>query len=269
MNEMRLIAAIALAAALLIAPAGVAALDDSKYPDMKGQWDRVGPPNWTPAGKPPFTPEYQAVYEANRADMANGGAGGVPSQYCFPQGMPMMMNIYDPMEIVVTPDVTYVLISHVNDSYRRIYTDGRDWPAEDEYEPTYAGYSIGRWVDEDGDGKYDVLEIETRHFRGMRAFESTGLPLHRGNQSVIKERIYRDKAEPDTLYDDITVIDEALSEPWTLHKKGVRDSKRRPIWASDVCPEGNAMIRIGKDAYWTVNGLLMPLLKGQAPPDLR
>jgi hypothetical protein len=51
--------------------------------------------------------------------------GGVISQYCFPQGMPMMMNLYDPMEVVITPEVTYILISHVNDSYRRIYTDGR------------------------------------------------------------------------------------------------------------------------------------------------
>jgi hypothetical protein len=40
--------------------------------------------------------------------------------------MPMMMNLYDPMEILVTPKTTYILISHVNDSYRRIYTDGRD-----------------------------------------------------------------------------------------------------------------------------------------------
>ena len=65
MNDTQLMAAIALTAALLIAPAGAAVSDDSKYPDMKGQWDRVGPPNWTPAGKPPFTPEYQAAYEAN------------------------------------------------------------------------------------------------------------------------------------------------------------------------------------------------------------
>jgi hypothetical protein len=52
MNDTQLMAAIALTAALLIAPAGAAVFDDSQYPDMKGQWDRVGPPNWTPAGKP-------------------------------------------------------------------------------------------------------------------------------------------------------------------------------------------------------------------------
>ena len=37
-----------------------------------------------------------------------------------------MMNLYNPMEIIVTPDTTYILMSHNNDVYRRIYTDGRD-----------------------------------------------------------------------------------------------------------------------------------------------
>jgi hypothetical protein len=40
------------------------------------------------------------------------------------------------------------------------YSDGRDWP--NEIKPTYGGYSIGKWVNEDGDGRYDVLEVETR-----------------------------------------------------------------------------------------------------------
>jgi hypothetical protein len=51
--------------------------------------------------------------------------------------MRAIMNLCDPMEIVVTQDTTYILISHINDSYRRIYTDGRDWPAEGECEPSY------------------------------------------------------------------------------------------------------------------------------------
>jgi hypothetical protein len=113
------------------------------YPDWSGQWVRVGNPNWVQAGGPkaPLTPEYQKVFEANRADLAAGGIGGVLSTFCIPQGMPMMMNIYDPMELIITPKITYLLISHVNDSYRRIYTDGRDFPADPEL--NYAGYSIG------------------------------------------------------------------------------------------------------------------------------
>src|SRR5215831_12434040 len=122
--------AIALTASLVFFVAGACAYDESKYPDMKGQWVRVGNPNWAPAGapRPPLNREYQAIFDAQRKEMVAGDPGNVPSWYCLPQGMPMMMNMYDPMEIVVTPEITYILISHVNDSYRRIYTDGRGWP---------------------------------------------------------------------------------------------------------------------------------------------
>jgi hypothetical protein len=33
----------------------------------------------------------------------------------------------------------------------------------------FAGYSIGKWVDEDGDGRYDVLVVETRNMKGPRS----------------------------------------------------------------------------------------------------
>jgi len=61
--------------------AGARAAEDSKYPDWRGQWVRVGNPNWVQPGGPkaPLTPEYQKVYDANRADLANGGVGDVPS----------------------------------------------------------------------------------------------------------------------------------------------------------------------------------------------
>ena len=250
----------------------VQAFDESKYPDFKGQWSRVGAPRWLERGKKaPLTAEYQARYEAILADQKEGGTGNWPSTFCIPQGMPAMMNLFDPMEIVVTPETTYILISHINDSYRRIFTDGRDWPAPEEVEHTYAGYSIGKWVDEDGDGKYDVLEVETRYFTGPRAFESTGLPLHDDNKTITKERIYLDKDDPaGVLWDDITVIDNALTRPWTLHKKAVRTKTPRPVWNYDVCSEHNAQVRIGREAYFlSADGFLMPMKKDQPPPDLR
>jgi hypothetical protein len=262
--------AFALAFALIHSAAN--ALDDiSKYPNLKGQWQRASPNRWESAtNKAPLTPEYRAVYEANLKEMAAGAPGDMPSWYCIPQGMPMMMSLYDPMEIVVTPDITYVLISHVNDSYRRIYTDGRGWPAEGEYEPTFAGYSVGKWVDEDGDGKYDVLEVETRLFKGPRVYDGSGLPLHHDNQSVIKERIYLDKADRNTLFDEITVFDHALTQPWSVTKKARRDLKPKPFWQTAVCAENNSMVRIGKEPYYmSQDGYLMPVKKGQRPPDLR
>jgi hypothetical protein len=266
------IAAIALVAALLATLPAARAFDETKYPDLKGQWVRVGNPNWAPAGapRPPLTPEYQAVFDANRAEMAAGGPGDVPSWYCLPQGMPMMMNIYDPMEIVVTPEITYILISHVNDSYRRIYTDRRDWPGEGEYELTYAGYSIGKWIDEDGDGRYDMLEVETRLLKNPRTYDASGIPFHKDGKTVIKEQIYLDKADKNIIYDKITVFDNALTRPWTITKKAARNPKPRPLWHTEACAEDNAMVRIGNDAYFlSADGLLMPTRKNQPPPDLR
>jgi hypothetical protein len=93
--------------------------------------------------------------------------------------------------------IKYILIGE-NDHYRRIFTDGRDWPTD--IEPTYQGYSIGKWIDEDGDGVFDVLEVETRGpFKGPRAYDASGLPLHFDNQSAFKERFRLDKNDPSIL----------------------------------------------------------------------
>jgi hypothetical protein len=172
------------------------------------------------------------------------------------------------MQIVVLPEITYVLIDHAHDSHRRIYTDGRDWPKEPD--GTFLGYSIGRWIDEDGDGRYDVLEVETRAFKGPRAYDASGLPLARDNQSVIKERFHLDKNDPNTLYDDITVVDHALTRPFSLTRKTVRNKNPRPVWRTETCPADNTWVRIGDAAYYmSADGNLMPTKKGQAPPDLR
>ena len=84
---------------------------------------------------------------------------------------------------------------------RRIYTDGREWPAN--IEPSYAGYSIGKWIDTDGDGRFDVLEVETRGFKGPRTLDSTAIPLHEDNQTIVKERIFMDKSVPNVLRDEV------------------------------------------------------------------
>jgi hypothetical protein len=261
--------------ATLCIPIAGAAADEArsadKYPDLRGQWERNFVPRWTVGEeKPPLTPEYQKVFAANLADMANGGPGNVPSWYCLPQGMPMMMNAYDPMEVVVTPDTTYILISHVNDSYRRVYTDGRAWPDPETTLPTFAGYSVGKWLDEDGDGKYHVLEIETRFIRAPHTYDAQGIPFHEDNQAIIKERIYLDKADKNLLHDDITSYDHALTQPWTKHWTYKRNSDPRPVWFEEACAADNAMVKIGNDPYFlSPDGVLMPTRKDQPPPDTR
>jgi len=268
---MRYVRSILAAALTCWALAGAHAFDESRYPDWAGQW-RLGPPTkWDPTKPPgrgqeaPLTPEYQAIFEANLADQAAGGQGTDPTYICIPDGMPRAMNVVFPMEIVIMPKITYIMIEYLG-MLRRIYTDGRDWPQDQE--PAFMGYSIGKWIDAEGNGRYDALEVETRNMKGPRAFEPSGIPLHSDNQTVVKERIYLDKDNPDILHDEITTIDHALTRPWTVHKKYRRE--RNPIWIEAVCSESNPHLRIGKENYMlSADGYLMPTKKGQEPPDLR
>ncbi len=112
MFERGFAAAIALTAALGISSAAMA-FDDAKYPDLTGQWVAVRIPgvkgqpafdptkSWGLGQEAPLTPEYLKVLEASLADQAKGGQGGWPTGWCLPPGMPAMMTLYRPMEVVV------------------------------------------------------------------------------------------------------------------------------------------------------------------------
>jgi hypothetical protein len=278
------IGAAALVAGLLMTIGSAAAYDESKYPDFNGQWrrasrvqsDRIGAafdPS-KPFGRreaPPLTAEYQAIYDANLADMEQGGQGIDPTYKCLSPGMPRVMIPYSGMEFVVTPTATLILFERDWDFNRHIYTDGRGFPADMDLEPRYLGYSIGKWLDTDGDGRYDTLTVETRGLKGPRVYDASGIPLHADNETVIQERIYLDKADPNLMHDDITTIDHALTRPWVVNQVYRRKVSDKPLWLNhEVCGEGNNHIGIGKENYFlSGDGFLMPTKKGQAAPDLR
>src|SRR5215470_19908484 len=97
------IGAATLAAALLAMIGGAAAFDESKYPDLKGQWRRTGNAGLLSGGngglrydasrppardlslgqKPPLTAEYQTIYQDNLDDMSKGGQGIDPTASCL------------------------------------------------------------------------------------------------------------------------------------------------------------------------------------------
>jgi hypothetical protein len=103
----------------------------------------------------------------------------------------------------------------------------------------------------------------------MEGGRSDGLPLHDDNQTIVKERIYFDKAESGILHDEITVIDNAFTHPWTITKNYRRAGGARPVWREHVCAEHNQHIKISGDTYFlSADGHLMPTKKDQ-PPDLK
>jgi hypothetical protein len=269
-----------------------AAFDETQYPDLSGQWIRAGnvgllaggaggirydtsnPPSLSSLAfgqKPPLTSEYQVIYDENLEDMTQGGQGIDPTATCMSPGMPRIMIDYQSFEVVVTPKTTYILMERDHDFMRHIYTDGRTFPAVMDVLPLFLGYSIGKWLDEDGNGRYDTLEVETRGLKGPRVYDASGIPLHEDNETVIRERIYLDKSDPNLLHDDITTNDHALTQPWLVKHTYRRRISNDPIWfGHSVCNESNNHIVISGEHYFrSSEGLLMPTKRGQKAPDLR
>jgi hypothetical protein len=140
------------AAALGVLGTSAWSQEGAKYPDLKGMWVRIGAGGQYDPTKPairgqqpPLTAEYQAIWDAHLAEARAGGQSYNGQARCLPGGMPRMMMAYEPMEVIVTPETTYVYVTF-NSEFRRIYTDGRNWP--EFTEPTFSGYSIGHWVDQ-------------------------------------------------------------------------------------------------------------------------
>jgi hypothetical protein len=265
-----IIGAVALLTALGAATAPGFAHDEGKYPDLKGSWiraDRGQATPWDPSKPPgrgqqaPLTPEYQAMYDAALARQA----AGINLTSCLPPGMPRSMIVPEPMELIVMPDTTYIMLTYMSE-FRRIYTDGRKFA--DDIEPAFSGFSIGTWEDTDKDGRFDTLVVETRGMKGPRTFDESGIPLHKDNETIVKERIYLDKADPNLLHNEITTIDHALSRPWTVTRSYRRD--RDAEWTEHLCAENNQYVTLGDEVYSIGDdGFLSPTRKGQPPPDLR
>jgi hypothetical protein len=264
------IGALTLAATLAICGSGARAFDDARYPDWSGTWLGTGGGSFDPS-KPkglgqqvPLKPEFQKILEASVADIAAGGQGNDEGYHCGSHGMPRLMLALEPIFFVTLPETTYVIFERLS-QVRRVFTDGRAWPAT--LPGASVGYSIGKWVDTAGDGRFDTLEAETRGINGARVYDSNGAPLHPDNSTVVKERIGLDKANRDVMHNEITVTDDALTRPWTV----TRTYRRHPAaWDEYVCAATNEHIAIGHDDFLlSADGLLMPVKKGQKPPDLR
>jgi hypothetical protein len=182
----------------------------------------VAPPTQRPAGfafgsDVPFTPKYRAKSDARMKRVRGEGPGGendIPlsnSGFCIPSGVPeVMMQVSH--EYVFKPGIVIILLE--NSEIRRIWTDGRGHPPDDESNPSFEGHSIGHW-------EGDTLVVETAQiypeaelFFGMTVTEKT----------VMKERI--GLVDKDTLKIDTVVEDDELfTKPWTFTRYYRRENR--------------------------------------------
>ena len=98
--------------------------------------------------------------------------------------------------------------------------------------------------------------------------DNSGIPLHEDGETVVKEKIYLDKTNPDIMHNEITTIDHAFTRPWVVSRFYKRVHNGRPQEYN--CGEDNRWVVIGGWTYLAdTEGYLMPIQKDEPPPDPR
>lgn len=171
-----------------------------------------------PELKSPYKEQYDA-YLKEPAGPATRDAGAL----CSPVGMPAMMGAIYGMEILQTPTIV-AITSEFGPRTRRIWMN-EPLPEVGDVDPTYSGYSVGRW-----DG--DVLVVETM---GIRVEQTLGGNVPHSPKLKLTERFVQ--KEPGILVVEMTVDDpDAFVASWkeTTRTYGYRgDYKIQEFWCSE------------------------------------
>jgi hypothetical protein len=135
--------------------------------------------------------------------LATKGPADDPYTRCLTPGGPRMHLLPTMKKIVQTPGLI-LLLNEYNNSYRQVFLDGR--PLPDDPNPTWHGYSIGRW-----DG--DTLVVDSIGFRDDQWLDVAGSPLT--NAGKVTERFRRPSFGQ--LLIQITVDDpRGYTRAWTV-----------------------------------------------------
>ena len=136
-----------------------------------------------------------------------------PILNCLPPGVPRIMLIPFPMQVIQIPGEVVLLFEY--DHYiRHIYLDRREHPKD--LDRTWMGDSVGWWEGE-------TLVVDTVGLNDKTWLDQVGHP--HSNALHVVERLHR--VDRDTLQDDLTIDDpKAYKKAWT----GQQVFKRKPTW---------------------------------------
>ena len=187
-------------------------------PDISGVWQVTKyQPKMFANGGAPLTPWGEAKFKTANPETNDPNLG------CLPTGVPRLMFVPLPLEIVQTP--TRVVIIHEGvQALREIYLN-RQHPAD--LDPTFSGDSVGKW-------EGDTLVVDTVGFNDKTWLDGGAIP-HTESLHVV-ERIRR--SDHDTLVDEFTIDDPmAYTKPITAKQV----YKLKPDWEIHeyVCEENN------------------------------
>ena len=184
-------------------------------PDFSGIWSGRESADTFSTKDPPMQPWAEVKFQSVKPGYGPHASAlsDDPLLDCLPPGVPRILLIPFPMQIVQVPGEVIMLFEY--DHYvRHIYTDRREHPQN--LEPTWMGDSIGKW-------EGDTLVVDTVGLSAKSWLDQVGHP-HSDALHVV-ERIRR--TDHETLQDDITFDDpKAYTRPWA----GQRVFRLRPGW---------------------------------------
>jgi hypothetical protein len=162
---------------------------------------------------PPFTPAGKALYDLNKPAY---GPKAVPPALgndvignCDPTGFPR--NMFSPsraVEFIQLP-AKLVQIFQYRSAWRMIWSDGRALPKIEDVDPTWYGYSVGKW-----DG--DTFVVNTTGLRPETWLDHFGYP--HSEDMTVEERYHR--TDHDTFELVLTVNDpKTYTQPWVSDNK--------------------------------------------------
>jgi hypothetical protein len=183
--------------------------------DLSGVWMERQNTITFSSQEPPFMPWAEEKYKTVKPGYGPRATADSedPILNCLPPGVPRIMLIPFPMQIIQIPGEAIMLFEY--DHYiRHIYLNRPEHPKE--LDLTWMGDSIGWW-------ERNILVVDTIGLNDKTWLDQVGHP-HSDALHVV-ERIRR--VDHDTLLDDLTIDDpKAYKKPWT----GQQIFKLRANW---------------------------------------
>src|SRR3569833_1665136 len=194
-------------------------------PNLTGVWSIITPENElrTEEGKvPPLLPEARTVYEQRKAQAARDDRSFVSTTRSQPPGLPRLMLIRAPFEILQRPN-TIFFVHELNRLPRRAYLNEK---LPTDVDPHYLGYSVAHWDS-------DTLVIESNGFEDGTLLDATGLPHSDALALTARYRLDRDGKH---LHARITIEgSKTFSAPWSFKADYVK--RRDYELHEDVCAD--------------------------------
>jgi hypothetical protein len=160
--------------------------------------------------QPPMTPWGQAKFKdsgsGNQKIRPEGKTNKDPHSRCDPPGVPRVYLFDGPLEIIQTGNRVFIFYEEGH-YWREIWMDGRALPKDPD--PTYMGYSIGRWDE-------DTLIVDTAGFNDKTWLDHVGHPHSEALHVVERIRgVDSETLQVTFMFDD----PKAYDKPWTAVPK--------------------------------------------------